>query len=83
MISFDSISLGTTASFADKDKAPEDVKIDSAQAEGRWYGGGSLGVPFTESLTQTELNLLTELLQTVAARVATQKAREDAEALKL
>lgn len=82
MIAFSSITLGTTAHFASKESAPDSVKLDSAVVEGKWYGEGSLGVPFTEVLTQTEKNLLTELLTTVAARVAEQKAREnDAAAL--
>ena len=83
MISVESITLANTTRFPDKDSAPESVKVDSAQVEGRWYGEGSLGVPFTEQLTQTELNLLTELLQTVTARVAGQKARENEAALML
>jgi hypothetical protein len=80
MISLDSIQLSNTASFPDKDSAPTDIKLEAAHVEGKWYGGGSLGVPFTEALTRTELNLLTELLTTIAARVAAQKEREDAEA---
>lgn len=77
MISINSIQLTTTASFPDKDSAPEAVKIDTAHVEGRWYGGGSMGVSFTEELTRTELNLLTELLTSVAARVAEKKTQED------
>ena len=77
MISIDSIQLTTATRFPDKDSAPENVKIEAAHAEGRWYGEGSMGVPFTEELTRTELNLLTELLTSVAARLAEKKAKED------
>lgn len=80
MISIDSIQLTTAARYPDKDSAPESVKVEGAHAEGRWYGEGSLGVPFTEQLTQTEQNLLSELLQSVIARVAKQKEEEDAAA---
>jgi hypothetical protein len=80
VISIDSIQLTNAAHYQDKDSAPDSVKVEAAHAEGRWYGEGSLGVPFTEKLTQTERNLLSELLQSVAARVAKQKEQEDAAA---
>lgn len=81
MLSIKSIQCGVTASFqretAEAEPQIQSVKLNAAQVEGEWYGEGSMGIPFTEELTQTELNLLTELLTTVSARVAKKKQGED------
>lgn len=84
MIKIQAIQCAVTATFTKESPEAEpqiqEVKQTAAQAEGEWYGDGAMGIPFTEDLTQTELNLLNELLTTVAARVAGKKRDENARA---
>jgi hypothetical protein len=81
MISVDSIQCHVTASFlksqGEDDANIQDIKLDGAQAEGRWFGDGTLGIPFTEELTRTELNLLNELMLQVARRIYLKKTEEN------
>jgi hypothetical protein len=84
MVKIESIQCAVTATFTkdspEAEPVIQGVTQTAAQVEGQWYGEGSLGIPFTEDLTQTELNLLHELLTTVAARVAKKKQAENARA---
>lgn len=79
MIAIHAIQCSVTASFEQHgEKAHiEKVEVKAAQADGRWYGEGSMGVPFTEEFTQTELNLLHELLMSVASRIYLKKSEEN------
>jgi hypothetical protein len=81
MISVESIQCAVKVSFEKETEASEAVAKGilqtGAQVEGKWYGEGSMGIPFTEDLTKTEMNLLSELLTTVAARVAGKKEQEN------
>lgn len=87
MVKIESIQCAVTASFQKNSPEAEpviqEVRQTAAQVEGQWYGEGSMGIPFTEDLTQTELNLLNELLTTVAARVAKKKSEENARAARV
>jgi hypothetical protein len=84
MIKIQSLQCAATATFTKESPESEpqiqEVKQTAAQVEGQWYGDGAMGIPFTEELTQTEHNLLNELLTTVAARVAKKKQEENARA---
>jgi hypothetical protein len=81
MIALEAVRLETATRFPDTESAPEGFKIEGAIIEGRWYGEGSLGVPFTEELNEEESGELTNLLARVSARVAEKKRREDAAAV--
>lgn len=87
MIKIQSIECAASATFTKETPESEpqlqEVKQTAAQVEGQWYGDGAMGIPFTEELTQTEHNLLNELLTTVAARVAKKKSEENARAARV
>ncbi len=79
MISINTLQCNVTAKFEQHgdESHIQGIELTAAQAEGRWHGIGTLGIPFTEELTRTELNLLNELLMMVASRIYLKKTEEN------